>query len=639
MMFKRFHIAFVATAVAFLLPIAQSAVGAEGDFMIDGGGWGHGVGMSQYGAYGMAALDGVKVDEIIGHYYSDAQLTDAAGLAGVPAWILEPEALAVNVASKRTHLDFQVISSTTGVEVCQTGDGHPDQCTEDSSVSDNPDDTVMKDETLRVRRNGDGTCTRSILLSGATKPGSAVTGDCHIDITWDDSGPDSGIYSVDTRIQIPDSYDNPDLIYARGPFELRPHDSAPTFDVTVRLGLEEYLLGLGEMPLGWPIEALKAQAVAARSYAVRLVTARGGPDGTGRLADCGCHIRRTTADQNYDAWWVEGYDVTGNWHTAVADTAGKVVTHKDVDGGNSVLATYYSSSTGGATENVEDIFGGSPQPYLKSVDDHWAVDPSINNPYAKWTKLISKAAAAQWLGWDEVRSVKQVAGPPGTVVHFEGMDAGAPVTADKTGAELRAAFGLLSPYVSDVTREGPPPPPFTDISGSIHYDNIAYIWRAGVTKGCNPPDNTLYCPTDPVTRQQMASFLVRALGLPAAQSDHFTDDAGSVHEGDINSLAEAGITKGCNPPDNTRYCPERRVTRGEMAAFLVRAFGYTDQGSGNLFTDDDSSIFEADIDRLAVAGVTKGCNPPDNTRFCPDDPVTREQMASFLARALRAAGG
>jgi hypothetical protein len=71
-----------------------------------------------------------------------------------------------------------------------------------------------------------------------------------------------------------------------------------------------------------------------------------------------------------------------------------------------------------------------------------------------------------------------------------------------------------------------------------------------------------------------------------------------------------------------------------MAAFLVRGFGYTDAGDGDLFTDDDSSVFEADIDRLGTAGVTKGCNPPDNTRYCPGSTVKRDQMASFLARAL-----
>ena len=71
-----------------------------------------------------------------------------------------------------------------------------------------------------------------------------------------------------------------------------------------------------------------------------------------------------------------------------------------------------------------------------------------------------------------------------------------------------------------------------------------------------------------------------------------------------------------------------------MAAFLVRALGYTDNGGGNLFIDDDGSTFENDIDRLATAGVTKGCNPPVNDKFCPNDFVTRGQMAAFLHRAL-----
>ena len=68
-------------------------------------------------------------------------------------------------------------------------------------------------------------------------------------------------------------------------------------------------------------------------------------------------------------------------------------------------------------------------------------------------------------------------------------------------------------------------------------------------------------------------------------------------------LAEAGITRGCNPPDNDEFCPDAVVTRGQMAAFLVRAFGYIDRGTTD-FVDDDGSIFEADIERLAAAGVT-----------------------------------
>jgi hypothetical protein len=71
-----------------------------------------------------------------------------------------------------------------------------------------------------------------------------------------------------------------------------------------------------------------------------------------------------------------------------------------------------------------------------------------------------------------------------------------------------------------------------------------------------------------------------------------------------------------------------------MAAFMVRALGLTDNGGGNSFVDDDGSIFEDDIAKLAAAGITRGCNPPVNDRFCPDDQVKRDQMASFLARAL-----
>ncbi len=107
-----------------------------------------------------------------------------------------------------------------------------------------------------------------------------------------------------------------------------------------------------------------------------------------------------------------------------------------------------------------------------------------------------------------------------------------------------------------------------------------------------------------------------------------------MFETDIAKLAAAGITKGCNPPDNTHYCPDAVVTRGQMAAFLVRALNLTDDGGGNTFTDDNGTVFETDIAKLAAAGITKGCNPPTNDHYCPNDPVHRDQMASFLGRAL-----
>jgi hypothetical protein len=112
----------------------------------------------------------------------------------------------------------------------------------------------------------------------------------------------------------------------------------------------------------------------------------------------------------------------------------------------------------------------------------------------------------------------------------------------------------------------------------------------------------------------------------------FTDDDGSVFEADIIWLSAAGITKGCNPPENDRFCPGDPVTRGQMAAFLTRAFNLPP--GPDRFVDDEGSVFEADINALAEAGITKGCNPPENDRFCPDDRVTRGQMAAFLHRAI-----
>jgi hypothetical protein len=193
------------------------------------------------------------------------------------------------------------------------------------------------------------------------------------------------------------------------------------------------------------------------------------------------------------------------------------------------------------------------------------------------------------------------------------------------------------PWVADLTGLSAPRPwrgSFSDDDASAFEADIEWMAAEGVTRGCNPPDNTLFCPDSVVTRGQMAAFLTRALSLTDRLDNPFIDDDDSVFESDIERLAAAEITKGCNPPTNDRFCPDSRVTREVMAAFLVRALGYTDNGGGNLFVDDDDSIFEADIDRLGTAGVTRGCNPPTNDRFCPSGNVTRGQMAAFLHRAL-----
>lgn len=111
------------------------------------------------------------------------------------------------------------------------------------------------------------------------------------------------------------------------------------------------------------------------------------------------------------------------------------------------------------------------------------------------------------------------------------------------------------------------------------------------------------------------------LGCDDGPVGTFSDDDGSVHQADIEELAASGVTRGCNPPANDRFGPDEAVTRGQMAAFLTRALGLSPAPSG--FADVDGHVFEADVGALAASGVTRGCNPPANDRFCPEDALTR----------------
>ena len=178
---------------------------------------------------------------------------------------------------------------------------------------------------------------------------------------------------------------------------------------------------------------------------------------------------------------------------------------------------------------------------------------------------------------------------------------------------------------------------FIDDDGSVHESNIDTMFELGVTRGCNPPTNDRFCPEGELTRGQIAAFLRRTLDLPASDVDAFADDDASIFEGDINALATAGIAFGCTETD---FCPDAAVRREEMAEFLVRTFvpldpeRYANPDGTDWFTDDTGSAFETAINQLAAAGVTLGCNPPANDNYCPTELLTRAQMATFLARAL-----
>lgn len=192
---------------------------------------------------------------------------------------------------------------------------------------------------------------------------------------------------------------------------------------------------------------------------------------------------------------------------------------------------------------------------------------------------------------------------------------------------MLAVAGILLTFAvpaSGSTPEADGKGPFADVDGSVHELDVAALATAEITSGCG---EWLFCPDDEVTRAEMAAFLARALDLPRPDDATFVDAEESLFQAEIEAIAAADITVGCRAGE---YCPNEPVTRGQMASLLVRALDLS-PSEGDPFADDDGNVHEADIAALATAGITHGCGP---ARFCPDDPVTRAEMASFLARAL-----
>jgi hypothetical protein len=177
--------------------------------------------------------------------------------------------------------------------------------------------------------------------------------------------------------------------------------------------------------------------------------------------------------------------------------------------------------------------------------------------------------------------------------------------------------------------------PFNDVPvNHLFYNEIERLSARGITLGCGGGN---FCPDQVVTRDQMAGFIIRALGsfnppAPAAQRYADVPPSNSFYAF-IDQMAVRQITLGCG---GVNYCPADPVLRGQMAAFIVRALhtpGYIPPApTAQRFADVPlSNPFYAHIEEMAVRGITLGCG---GSNYCPLQPVTRAQMAAFLVRAL-----
>jgi len=328
------------------------------------------------------------------------------------------------------------------------------------------------------------------------------------------------------------------------------------------VSIEDYLRGIQELPEFWPGASLEAQAVVSRSLAVfRLVEHGQATDfDIVRMDLCACHILDNDPEQVYGGYTAElGHPF---WQGRVGGTAGQVLTWN-----NQVIPVRFTSSTGGRTESSQAA-GDGYLPYLVSVDDTVSLSSAAANPFATWVATTSQNQLGsvfgfRWLNNASVAS-RYESGSVATVL-LTGIITGRQAQVTASGAAVRGALGLYSSYF--------------DIQVTPRFKDVM-------------PDHPF--------------------------------------SGEVLGLSDLGITAGCT---QELFCPAGELSRGEMAAFLVRALGLEPAESDNPFVDDDDSFFESEIETLYASGITTGCSA---TMFCPSDMVTREQMAAFLIRALAA---
>jgi stage II sporulation protein D len=317
----------LAFLLAALLAGAVAAAPAQGAarVVIRGAGFGHGVGMSQYGAMGFAQK-GVEHGEILRHYYSGTQIGALDGGGQVRVLLKTASRIvfdsATQVSGGRRLEPARRYVATAGLSGA----------------------VVLRSSTGRDL----GTFASPLSIEGAGN-GLRVFGR-------------SGNAAVDGRY--------------RGNLEVRTSKLGGVSAINA-IAIDDYVRGVvaGEMPSSWPQEALRAQAVAARTYA--LATTKGG-DGFDQYAD--------TRSQVYNG--ISGE--TPATDAAVAGTAGEIVAYE-----GKPIVTYYFSTSGGRTENIENVFiGATPAPYLVSVDDPY----DDVSPRHTWVRRMSLASAQRRLG-------------------------------------------------------------------------------------------------------------------------------------------------------------------------------------------------------------------------------------------------
>jgi SpoIID/LytB domain protein len=335
--------------VAMIVAAPSEPAAAAGSFTFFGSGWGHGIGLSQYGAYGLA-LDGWGSGRILTHFYSHTRVVKG------PA----PPRLRIGLVQGRSRLRLTALAGPVDLRLDNPKKG--------DVVATIPEGKTW---TVRVARS------KYRIIDGAGKRVGGRVGGPRTDLfaSYEPNG---------ARVRIPQAGHT----YNRGWVEFNIYScaSACTMRLVLSIHPQDYLYGIAEVPSSWPRAALRAQAIAARTYAFRRVQT------SGQHRDvCNCALYASSLDQVYAGWDKEGGLDGRRWVAAVNRTDGQVVVYH-----GQLIEAFYSSSSGGYTENNENVWGGTPVPYLRGVCDPGDYTPA--NPNAIWQVSMSASSVTSRLG-------------------------------------------------------------------------------------------------------------------------------------------------------------------------------------------------------------------------------------------------
>ncbi len=437
----------IVLALAIVFSVTNSSAYADTtvppQFVIDGSGYGHGVGLSQIGAKGQA-LEGKSALDILSYYFpgTDLNAVDDSALIRVNVGHQLKSANFSNDKALNKLGNFQLVKGKVAPSVSidpssSTTAGNFSQLT---SVKF----TIVGKQVRAVIPGVNGNTATSILADSFTLRWNGMQG-----ATTTPSGVVLAATGIGIRLRYGQVQVVPVLATGLG-YRLEVTDSLRLHD--------EYLYGISEVPSSWPGQALEAQVIASRTYALSRM---------GKIRrECDCQIYSTKYDQSYIGYAKEAEPKFGAlWRQAVDltttdDGHGIAIFYK-----GKPINVYFFSSSGGATQRSADVWG-TAFPYLVSVPDPWSLDPLLNPGYAHWERTVTQTNMAQAFNLpDVVRyevTSRSISNSALVITAYSSTGQSAQLSVGDFKVRLRIPsswFDLPSPSPSPTPTESPTPTP------------------------------------------------------------------------------------------------------------------------------------------------------------------------------------